>query len=543
MTKIFWSLVKIRISLLFFSGKKTNRSSALTPQKALGKIPKIILISVLVIYCLAVFLGMFGALFYSVGAIFGGTELEWFYFSLAGIISFALSFVGSVFATQTQIYDARDNELLLSMPVPVKYILASRMVALLAMNLMYESLVMLPAIVVWGILGNFTLGTAIGSIALFVTVPLLSMTLSCIVGWLIALLTSKIKRKNLVTTVLSLLAFVAYFVVYNFALNYVEVLLTNGEEIAEAIKNGFYPAYALGMAGGGDYLMMLATLAVAVVAFSVVYAILDKTFIKISTAKAGSVRIKYKAKKLKESKASVALLKNEFARFISTPLYILNASMGVIFSVIVAGFVAISGGELVSSLLSIEGFPIEIVEVLVITIALYLVSFNVISAPSISLEAKTLWLLRSLPIDPSKILLAKAWNHFLVAEVGVLTVGASVAIFLPISVIAKLLVLMIPTIFNAFCALFGVFVNLLLPKFNWINETVAIKQGMSTMVCMFVPIGIVLIYLLPYLFWLISYMSVEVYTLVFAILFVVASFIIYSYLTNKGRERFEKLGQ
>jgi ABC-2 type transport system permease protein len=64
---------------------------------------------------------MFASLFYSIGKLFGGTELEWFYFALAGIISFALSFVGSVFATQTQIYDARDNELLLSMPVPVKY--------------------------------------------------------------------------------------------------------------------------------------------------------------------------------------------------------------------------------------------------------------------------------------------------------------------------------------------------------------------------------------------------------------------------------------
>jgi len=179
----------------------------------------------------------------------------------------------------------------------------------------------------------------------------------------------------------------------------------------------------------------------------------------------------------------------------------------------------------------------------VIMLSLSLVSLNLISAPSISIEAKTLWLLRSLPIDPSKIMLAKALNHFLVSESGILMVGISAMIFLPISVTAKLLIFVIPTLFNAFCALFGVYINLLLPKFNWINETVAIKQGMSTMICMFGSMGVVALYLLPYLLWLFQYMSAAVYTLIFAILLVVASFIIYSYLTGKGRERFEKLGQ
>lgn len=542
MTKMFWSLVKIRISLLFFSGKKTNRGSALTPKKALGKAPKIILIAVLAIYCIGVFLAMFGTLFYALGSFFGGTELEWFYFSVAGIISFALSFVGSVFATQTQIYDARDNELLLSMPVPIKYILASRMVALLAMNLMYESLVMIPAIVVWAILGNYTVATVLGSLALFVTVTLLSMSLSCIVGWLIAFLTSKIKRKNLITTVLSMVSFAAYLAVYTFALDYVETLVTNGQAIADAIKNGFYPAYALGMAGSGDYIIMSAVLAISVALFAVVYAVLDRTFIKISTAKTGNVRIKYKAKKMKASKATVALVKKELARFISQPMYIMNASMGVIFSVIAAGYVAFGGGELVGGFFA-AGMPTELLEIFLISIAVYLVGFNLISAPSISLEAKTLWLLQSLPIDPAEVLVSKAWNHFLVSEIGVLALGVSAAVFLPVSAVAKVLVFVIPTLFNAFCALLGVLVNLFLPKFNWINETVAVKQGMSTMVCMLVPMGIVALYLLPYLFWLNAYISVVVYTLVFAILIVIASFVIYSYLTGNAKKRFEKLGQ
>lgn len=542
MTKIFWSLVKIRISLLFSSGKRTNRSSLGNTTKVLGKIPKIILIAILAIYCVSVFIGMFGALFYSLGTVFGESGFEWFYFTVAGMISFALSFVGSVFATQTQIYDARDNELLLSKPIPVKYILASRMVALFTMNLMYEALVMIPAIAVWAILGNYTTASIIGSIAMLVIVPLLSMALSCVVGWLIAILTSKVKRKNLVTTVLSMLALAAYLAVYSFAVDYVEVLLNNGEAIATAIKNGFYPAYAIGIAGSGDYAVMLVSLAVSVFFFAVVYAVLDKTFIKISTAKTGSVKRKYKAKKLRKSKTTVALVKKEFSHFISLPMYIMNASLGVVFSVIAAGYIAVSGGTLLGDFAEL-GFPGGLAELIVITVALYISSLNFVSAPSISLEAKTLWLIQSLPIDPSDILLAKAWNHFLVSEVGVLIVGAAVAVFLPFSIAVKALVIVIPTVFNAFCALLGVFINLMFPKFNWINETVAIKQGMSSLICMLGSMGVVGLYLLPYLIWLVEYMSVAAYTLVFSILLVLAAFIIYSYLTGKGRVRFEKLGQ
>lgn len=542
MTKMFWSLLKTRISLLFLSGKRTNRSISLTPKKVLGKVPKMILIAVLVIYCLAVFFGMFGALFYSLGIVFGGTELEWFYFALAGMLSLVLSFVGSVFATQTQIYDAKDNELLLSMPIPVKFILASRMAALLVMNLMYESLVMLPAIVVWGILGNYTLGSAIGILTLFLIIPFLSMSLSCIVGWLIALLTSKIKRKNLITTALSMIALVAYMAIYSFAMNYVEVLISNGEQIATAVKNGFYPAYALGLAGNGNYLMMLACVSVVAFIFFTVYRILDKTFIKISTAKTGAPKIKYKGGRMKESGATVALVKKEFAHFISSPAYIMNGALGVVFSVIVAVLAAVKGKELFVVFID-RGFPTELIELFVVMISLSLVSLNIISAPSISIEAKTLWLIRSLPLDPSKILIAKAWNHFLVSETGALIVGVSAAIFLPVSITAKIFVIIMPTLFNAFCALFGVYMNLLLPKFNWINETVAIKQGMSTMVCMFGSMGVVALYLLPYLLWLVQYVSAAVYTLIFAILLVVVSFIIYSYLTGKGRYRFERLGQ
>lgn len=56
--------------------------------------------------------------------------LTWLYFAMAGTMALALSMLGSVFMTQAQLYDAKDNERLLSMPIPPKYILLTRIAML-----------------------------------------------------------------------------------------------------------------------------------------------------------------------------------------------------------------------------------------------------------------------------------------------------------------------------------------------------------------------------------------------------------------------------
>ena len=84
---------------------------------------------------------MFWRVFLAAGSMFSlfaepmlETGLAWMYFALAGLSCIAISVVGSIFATQSYLYEAKDNELLLSMPIPVSYILASRLLALLVLE-------------------------------------------------------------------------------------------------------------------------------------------------------------------------------------------------------------------------------------------------------------------------------------------------------------------------------------------------------------------------------------------------------------------------
>ena len=93
---------------LFRSRKKAGAKS--------GK-GRTVLMGLLTLYVIGCFFIMFGSMFFSLCEPLHELGLGWFYFAIAGLLAFALSFIGNIFATQTQLYDARDNELLLSLPI------------------------------------------------------------------------------------------------------------------------------------------------------------------------------------------------------------------------------------------------------------------------------------------------------------------------------------------------------------------------------------------------------------------------------------------
>ena len=115
------TLIKSRISAMFASmtqGKKNKKQKKL----ATG------LLIALFVFLIAYFLFAMGAMSYGLCYMGLQTGDTYAVFTMAVIISSALCLFGSIFATKTQIFESKDNELLLSMPIPPKYIFISRYV-------------------------------------------------------------------------------------------------------------------------------------------------------------------------------------------------------------------------------------------------------------------------------------------------------------------------------------------------------------------------------------------------------------------------------
>ena len=113
-------------------------------------------------------------------------NLGWLYFALMGLIAISLGVFGSVFNTYASLYKAKDNDLLLSMPVPTMYILTARLSGVYVMGLMYEIIVMIPTLIAWFMYADCNVAGIVFSILIPFIMSLFVLSLSCVLGWGVA---------------------------------------------------------------------------------------------------------------------------------------------------------------------------------------------------------------------------------------------------------------------------------------------------------------------------------------------------------------------
>jgi len=124
-------LIKISISSIF-SNLFDNRKSKKTG------IAKKILFAALGLYLIFAVFSMSSSFFLSVGSVFVREDNLWVYFAFAAILVTLISLIGSFGIAQSLIYNSKDNDLLLSMPIKISDILLSRIFVLLIFNYVYS---------------------------------------------------------------------------------------------------------------------------------------------------------------------------------------------------------------------------------------------------------------------------------------------------------------------------------------------------------------------------------------------------------------------
>ena len=533
-------LIKINIKAIFSgaSGKAGRK------KKISGG--KIFLIVFLALYLAAAAFVMVGTMFYQLCAPFFDLGIGWFYFALAGLLVFILCFIGSVFMIQSLMFHAKDNELLLSMPVKPRAILAGRLAALLIVEYVFEAVVLIPAFVVLLITGYISQLPAIGIVFFFaagVLLPLLSLAVGCLFGWIIALITSRMRNKSIVTLLLSIAFLAAYFYLYFNMMSYLNSMVGSGVQIADAVRRAVFPAYHLGAAvADGSFVSFIIFALCAIAPFGVMCAILSRSFIRLVTAARGAKRVEYHEKALHASGALMALLKREFSYYRSAPMYIMNSSLGALGSLAIAAVLIVRPGLLTGPVAQISAtFPVLDSGLIGAIVLSALASLNYISAPSISLEGNRLWIVKSLPVEARVILTSKVLLHFSVcAPLSLLAGVACLAVMPAVGVLGVVLTLIMPASVTLAIAMFGVTLNLAFPRFDWINPVQPVKQGLSSMVTMFGGMFSIVVFAVAY-YLLSSVLSLELYLCICTVVFLAVAAGLYAYLAGAGSRRFEGL--
>ena len=196
------------------------------------------------IFFVLVMVGMLGGIFTMLALSLCGALAEvgmgWMYFLLMGGIAIVLGAFGSVFNTYSGLYLAKDNDQLLSLPIPVKTIMAARLLNVYLMGAMYSSVVMLTTLAVYWIVCGATAARVICGILLLLIVTVLVLLLSCLLGWVVAKISLRLKNKSFITVVISLVFIAAYYFFYFKANGLIQDLLLHAESYGEKIRGASY---------------------------------------------------------------------------------------------------------------------------------------------------------------------------------------------------------------------------------------------------------------------------------------------------------------
>ena len=484
------------------------------------------------------FFGMFFSLSYMMMPVIeSGNDV--LYLAVFGILTVLMGLMGSVFLTYNALYEAKDNDMLLAMPIIPEMILFARIAGLYITTLGFSLLVLIPSAVVY----FMSAGISAVSLILFLTsvllLPLLSLTVALVLGFFIALFSSKIRNKSLITVVFSL----AFFGVYYFSMlkigDIINVLIYQSDIVTKFIMKWLYPFYLLGKGLAGDALSYVLFAVITIAVFGVIYFVLSRTLFKLATVNKGQKKLKYKEMKTKQSSAKLAFLKKELLYFKNTPVYILNSAFGSLM-VLVASVIFAVKKEALLPMMAQSGFPVFSMP-LIIGLALCVVaSSNNISAVSVSLEGRSIYLLHSLPCNVSDAFFGKIMLHTVVTGIPLVIGNVIVSVSLGADIITGVLLAVFSVLFVFVIAETGLVINLLFPKMEWINETVPVKQSLSSLLGMFSGFAYGLVLMFSGIITA-SFLSMQVYLLIAAGIFLILALLLARWLKVNGVKKFVSL--
>ncbi len=492
----------------------------------------------------AIFGLVFGMLANSICAPCVYAGQDWLYFSIFSTIAILLGLFGSVFSTYAEMYLAKDNDLLLSLPIPVSKILIARLTSVYLMGLLYAGTAMLPGFVVYAITAPFSIVTLFGCIWLLFLVSVVVLVLSCALGWLVALLSTKLKQKGVIVALLGVGGFLLYYYLYGKASMLINQVVANIADTGiDEMPRAAMIFYEIGSVATGNLVAVLIVTGIVAALFLLLWFVMKRSFISIVTTKASVKHEVYREKAVRQLNPTDAIAAKERRRFLSSPTYMLNCGLGILLLPAFGLYYAFRGQNMQEGIETALHIGPDGVAVVLGAIVCLIGSMIYISTPSVSLDGKTVWILHSLPLTPWDVLRGKFRNHFWFVMIPELICLVFLYIFTPISSFNTVLVTAMCVLHAAFMGYCGLCIGLKHANMNWSTETAPIKQNISILIIMLIGFAsgaaIALGFILA--LFLVGDLNPTVYLCIVCVVEALLMYLMMNWLKTKGSQIFEEL--
>ncbi|MBO4623743.1 MAG: hypothetical protein J5691_07710 [Bacilli bacterium] len=490
--KKFFTLLKVDLINGFALNKNFGKNKKNRPKKSsnLG-------LAILLVFLMLISTASYAFMIGNVARVANMPEVLLAYGIGAGIIVVLMMTFANAYGT---LFKSRDFELLASLPIDSRIIVASKIVSLTFIGYAYYTLVYLPAFVMYIIIAGVNVMFLVSSFVVWLFAPLLVTTLCSFIAYIFGRIASRFKNKNTISTILYAI-FIIALVVGIYAINFtiprdesnVDAMVVYAQKMYVSFTT-IYPVSKIAIpAMQGNLLYLLLYVAINVIPYIVFVIIIGNKYAYINTHakdayKNGNYDIT-KENKTKSKGLMRTLLQKEVKTLVSTPVYLTNVIIGPIMSIFVIVFGAYMFKYQITP--SIEGdVPYSIGVNIVCALSLFLSGLAPASACSISMEGRRFWIIKSLPIDAKKYINSKVIFSYLLMGPALLVGCVVAAIMISANWLDFIMIVLVPQVASVLYSIIGLLLNLKFYNLEWDNPTQAVKQGANVVLPMVIDFGL-----------------------------------------------------
>ena len=422
--------------------------------------------------------------------------------SLFILLTSIMTLIEGIYKSGNLLFNCKDDNLLLSLPIKKSTVLFIRVLKFYAFELLYNSLFLLPTMIVYARYTNPDITYYIVSLIGLIVFPMVPILISCLIGTFITYAASKFKGKNIAQTIITVvfLLGIMYFS-YNS-----ENLLTNIAQKASGINDFitklYYPAGAyIELITKFNTLKLLEFIFVNISVFIVAIVLIGKIYFNINS-NVKTIKINNSNKKyiIKSSTPMKTLIKKEINRFINSPVFISNAGFGLVLFILGCILITIKFDN-VTEMLNQSGLNINLefiksyMPVIMFGFICFTSFMTSITSSMISLEGKSINILKSLPVKPYTIVKSKVLTALLIMLPCILIGDIIIFIRFNFELLSIILTLIASVLLPLIAETMGIIINLKYPRMDAKNDTEVVKQSISSTISVFigmVAIGVTL---------------------------------------------------
>lgn len=443
-------------------------------------------------------------------------------------------FFANLFKIKNILFDFKDYDLLMSLPIKRSMIIISKMVSLYITNLLCTLIIMIPGYIAY--IRYASLPNHFLFFLLLLAIPIVPILASSVFGIIVSWLTSFFKNKKIGSYIVYLsIIILVFFGMYK--INGLDEMAIVNNSIN--IVDNFNKYYILTnifitLLEGFNLISLFAFIIIPLGLFVLFIIFINKGYLVLrEKLLKQNVKSDYILKRYTINRPLISLYKKEIKRYISSPLYVINTSFGCIIVILLIMSILIFNDNVISRFEKITNLN-EIIKNNIFMILSLICVVSSTTNSSISLEGKSLWIMKMLPVSTNNIFISKIMVNLTILIPTIIIASTFFGIYLHLPFIEFLFLFLIMLAYSLFASINGIIINLIFPKLDYDSEIRVIKQSMSVFISILVGVIVVV---LPFNILIINTWSIILITSIILLVDLILAIVLYYY----GNRKFKTL--